>query len=93
MHESDTRQRVHDVDADSSSSFSGLTASMAGMHRSNATPPPETMPSSNCGASRVQRVFDAGFPFLHFGLGRSADIDDGTPPASLARRSWSFSRS
>src|SRR6266487_1849438 len=30
----------------------------------------------NCGAGRVQCVFDAGLLFLHFSLGRSADVND-----------------
>jgi hypothetical protein len=41
----------------------------------------------------VQRVFDAGLLFLHFDFGGSADLDQATPPASLATRSCSFSLS
>jgi hypothetical protein len=35
------------------------------------------MPSSTAARVACKRVFDAGFLFLHLGLGRSADIDDG----------------
>ena len=34
-------------------------------------------------AGRVQRVFDAGFLFLHLGFGRGADIDDGHATGEL----------
>src|SRR5205807_10604384 len=36
-------------------------------------------------AGRVQRVFDAGFLFLHLGFGRSADVDDGHPAGQLGQ--------
>src|SRR5207245_4297034 len=36
-------------------------------------------------AGRVQRVFDAGLAFLHFGLSRGADIDDGHATGELGQ--------
>ena len=44
-------------------------------------------------AGGVERVLDAVLLLLHFDLGRAADRITATPPASLASRSCSFSRS
>ena len=41
-------------------------------------------------AGRVQRVFDAGFLFLHFGLGRGADVDDGHATGELRQAFLQF---
>ncbi len=41
-------------------------------------------------AGRVQRVFDAGFLFLHFGFGRGADIDDGHAAGQLGQAFLQF---
>ena len=41
-------------------------------------------------AGRVQRVFDAGFLFLHLGLGRGADIDDGHATGELGQAFLQF---
>ncbi len=47
----------------------------------------------HCSAGGVQGVFDASLLFLHFDFGGSANLITATPPASLATRSCSFSRS
>ena len=41
-------------------------------------------------AGRVQRVFDAGFLFLHLGFGRGADIDDGHATGELGQAFLQF---
>ena len=41
-------------------------------------------------AGRVQRVFDARLLFLHFGLGRGADIDDGHAAGQLGEAFLQF---
>ena len=41
-------------------------------------------------AGRVQRVFDAGFLFLHFGFGRGADVDDGHAAGELGQAFLQF---
>ena len=61
------------------------------MARSSATPPPGTMPSSTAARVALQRVVDAVLALLHLDFGRAADRITATPPASLARRSCSFS--
>ena len=41
-------------------------------------------------AGRVQRVFHAHFLFLHFGLGRGADVDDGHATGELRQAFLQF---
>ena len=41
-------------------------------------------------AGRVQRVFHARFLFLHFGLGRGADVDDGHAAGELRQAFLQF---
>ena len=67
--------------------------SIASWAFSSATPPPGTMPSSRaarvaCSASST-RCF---FSFISVSVA-APTLTTATPPASLARRSWSFSRS
>ncbi len=77
----------------SSPSFSPASFSTAGMALMRATPPPATMPSSTAAlaAERASsmRIF---FSFISTSVAAPTLIT-ATPPASLARRSWSFSRS
>src|SRR6266540_4136282 len=66
---------------------------MASCARSSATPPPGTMPSST-----AARVADRASSMRCFFSLSSTSVAaptwmTATPPASLARRSWSFSRS
>ncbi len=74
----------------SSSSFSASSADCA---RRSAVPPPGTMPSST--AARV--AFSASSTRAFFSLSSvsvaAPTLMTATPPASFARRSWSFSRS
>ena len=67
--------------------------SSAGSARISATPPPGTMPSSTaarvaCSASSTR----AFFSFISVSVA-APTLMTATPPTSLARRSWSFSRS
>ncbi len=75
------------------SSPSAFTDSTAFVVRSRATPPPGTIPSSTaalvaCIASSTR----AFFSFISVSVAAPTLIT-ATPPTSLARRSWSFSRS
>ncbi len=73
--------------------LSPLTLSSTFRQRSSATPPPGTMPSSTaarvaCRASSTR----AFFSFISVSVA-APTLMTATPPTSLARRSWSFSRS
>ena len=75
------------------SSAQASTLSRAFWQRSSATPPPATTPSSTaarvaCSASSTR----AFFSFISASVAAPTWMT-ATPPASLARRSWSFSRS
>ena len=75
------------------SSPDSLRLSSASAARSSATPPPGTMPSST--AARVALSASstrAFFSFISVSVA-APTLMTATPPASLASRSWSFSRS
>ena len=76
-----------------SSALSPLSLATAALARSSATPPPGTMPSST--AARVALSASSTRSFFSFTSTSVAPPTriTATPPASLARRSCSFSLS
>ncbi len=82
-----------DVDANLLVAFALEVVQSTSAARSSATPPPGTMPSSTaarvaCRASSTR----AFFSFISVSVA-APTLMTATPPASFARRSWSFSRS
>ena len=77
----------------SSSTLSVLTCSRAGWTSRRATPPPATIPSSTAArvAWRASSIRD--FFSLSSDSVAAPTLRTATPPESLAKRSWSFSRS
>ncbi len=77
----------------SSSLSAASTESRASMASTRATPPPATMPSST--AARVACRASSMRDFFSFSSDSVAapTFSTATPPESLARRSWAFSRS
>ena len=70
-----------------------VSLSSAGIAFTSATPPPATMPSSTaarvaCSASSMRLFFSLSSDSV-----AAPTFSTATPPESLARRSWSFSRS
>src|SRR5262245_11721841 len=87
------KRAADDIDADLLVSLGVFSLASADCERISATPPPGRMPSST--AARV--AFSASSTRFFFSLTSISvtppTLITATPPASLARRSWSFSRS
>jgi len=93
MMRSGSSNALRTINAPSFSSSSSLSASITLCARSNATPPPATIPSSTaarvaCKASSIRSFFS----FISVSVAAPTRIT-ATPPASLARRSCNFSLS
>ena len=77
----------------SSPSSSSTSFSTAGMALTNTVPPPETIPSSTAALVALRASsMRSFFSFISVSVA-APTLMTATPPAILARRSWSFSLS